>query len=130
MTSAAGTFEFPNLPIASYLVMADDRALAAQGYSGKSHAVDLLQSASASITLPIISAQQGATLNGTVKDTTGDPLPLPGFRSRKLGIWESNVPGLGIYTFTDLPNQMLTAIVSAPGYYQIAQVVNATIGYR
>lgn len=127
-TSAAGAFEFPNLPIGSYLVMADDRALAAQGYSGKRQSVDLMKSPAATITLPLTSTERGATLKGIVRDARGESLPFAWVSIEKAGVTQSNVPGWGAYTFTDLPKQSLTAIVSAPGHYYLAQVVDASAG--
>ena len=126
VSSAAGTFEFPNLPIGSYVVMADDRALATQGYLGKSQAVDLLKSPSATLTLPITSAERGAMLKGVVRDAKGSPLPFAWISIEKAGILQSNTPASGTYALTDLPQQSLTAIVSAPGYYYLAQVVQAS----
>jgi hypothetical protein len=126
--SAAGTFEFPNLPIGSYLVMADDRELAAQGYLGKSQSVDLFKSPTASITLSITPAERGAMLKGIVRDAQGNPLPFAWIALEKAGTLQSNVPGSGTYAFTDLPKQSLTAIVSAPGHYYLAQVVDASVG--
>ena len=126
VTSSAGTFEFPNLPIGSYLVMADDRALAAQGYAGKSQSVDLLKSPSATITLPITSAERGALLKGIVRDAKGSPLPFAWVLLEKTGRSQSNMPDSGTYTFTALPKQSSTAIVSAPGYYYLAQVLDAS----
>ncbi len=123
-TSTNGTFEFPTLPIGSYLVMADDRALATQGYSVKNQTIDLFQSPTTSITMPLVPTQRGPSLQGNIHDAQGNSLPFAWVAIEKAGLTQSNLPDSGNYTLADLPNEAMTVVASAPGYYHVAQVVD------
>ena len=58
-TASDGRFAFPDLPVGQYLVLADQRALAAQGLAGTGETIDLAASPQVNITLMVKPESRG-----------------------------------------------------------------------
>ncbi len=116
--TANGAFSFANLPVASYLIIAQ-----AEGYSALPQTVDLAGAPLSSISIPVLARNSRTQLTGTLRDPRGTPLPFGWVTTS--GVAHPAVPGLGTYAMDDLP-QSFTAIASAPGFYSQAQVIGAS----
>lgn len=130
MTTEAGSFKFEGLPINQYLLAADPQALADMGLRLDSQRIDLSQVLSAQVSL-VARAAEGTSLGGKFADESGTALPFAWINLE--GQTGQSNPATGAYVFYGLPAGKGTAILSAPGYYSQANVVdlgNSTMPVR
>ncbi|MBI5650041.1 MAG: carboxypeptidase regulatory-like domain-containing protein [Chloroflexi bacterium] len=125
-TTPSGAFTFANIAIAPYLIIADARALAEQGFASTPQTIDLATAPSSSITLPLVATSRGNAVSGILRDARGAPLPFAWVAIDQAGIAQSNTPASGAYSLDDVPRETFTLVASAPGYYHQAQVVDGT----
>ncbi|MBI5650042.1 MAG: carboxypeptidase regulatory-like domain-containing protein [Chloroflexi bacterium] len=127
-TTATSTFAFENLPIAQYLILADERALAEQGFASTPQTIDLAASPTTTMTLPLVATARGNIISGTVRDAKGARLPFAWIALEHAEITRGAAPHTGEFWLSDAPqrNAKFTLVASAPGYYHQAQVVDGT----
>jgi hypothetical protein len=119
--SPQGTFSFSDIGIDRYLLTADPQALAEQGLALTPENIDLSQAPLKQVDLNP-QPQKGASIVGEITDETGAVLP---FAWVSLGTQiEQTDPVSGAYACFGLPPDKTTVIISAPGYYSQAHVVN------
>ena len=109
-----GEFSFDDLPIARYLIVADADALAAQGLSGKSQAVDLTTAYSSTVALSLVPLQ-GTKIHGVVQDKEQAPIPFAWIQSEDARGFVS--PVLGDFQLRVVSRESKSIIVNAPGFY-------------
>jgi len=124
-TTAAGTFAFTNLPIAQYLILADDRALVEQGFASAPQTIDLTMSPATTMTLPLVATSRRHIVSGTVRDAQAGTLPFAWVALEHAGITRGNAPNANDFWLSDTPRDTFTLVASAPGYYHQAQVVDS-----
>jgi hypothetical protein len=120
--TAKGQFSFSPVPIDQYLIALDKTALAQQGLSSRDLKIDLLQTISASVEVPI-TPLEGSTLRGAVRDTAGTPLPFAWLSIDKAAANGKVLPDSGQFLLTGLPSEALSIVATAPGFYSQAQAV-------
>jgi WD40 repeat protein len=124
-SSPQGAFTFPELPIGRYLIAADPEALTDLGLVSQPQLVDLFQQPNISVEIPL-SPLSGTSLTGVVyHQTGGEPVPFAFVSLDRLAITQAVQPDSGRFILVDLPPEALTLVVSAPGFYSQAHVVNS-----
>lgn len=118
-TLADGTFEFSDLPLADYWVVADGPALAAQGLSSSAQRLDLEQTLQAEVTLNTEPVGVGHW-HGVVTDNQGARLPFAWVTAGLEGPGTAALPDTGAWALTELAVRPRTLIATAPGYYSQA----------
>ena len=118
-----GVFTFSDIPIGQYLISADAAALAAQGLSAANQRLDLTQSPSATVDL-LLKALDGTIVTGVVRDDEGQPLPFASVSVDGAGRWQSVDPQSGGWTIADSSSNSKTVLVSSPGFYTQAHVLD------
>jgi sugar lactone lactonase YvrE len=122
-SAAQGDFIFPDLPIGRYLITSDPAALAALGLSLPPQEVDLSQKPHASVDLPLVPLP-GASLSGSIRQPDGRPLPFAYVSLEGLTASRPVLPASGRFSLAGLSSGVHTLLVSAPGFYSQAQVVD------
>ncbi|MGD2155909.1 MAG: carboxypeptidase-like regulatory domain-containing protein [Anaerolineales bacterium] len=126
-TSEDGTFSFTELPIARYLVTVDNSILIKNGLYVVEQEVDLTKDIQVNIQLPI-SSYNGGLLQGAILNEHGIRLPFAWITPKDTPITQRVLPDTGMYMLYDLPLKPITLLVSAPGYYSQAKVVEMLTG--
>jgi hypothetical protein len=120
-TSPEGTFIFTDLPVGEVMLVGDPQALAEQGMAMSAESIDLSQSLSVRVDL-IPKPLEGESLNGKISDEAGVSLPFAWVNvATQIG---KNDPASSAYALFGLSTGKVTAIISAPGYYSQADVIN------
>ena len=124
-STASGEFHFKDIPIADYVISADQTALAAQGLSGQDQRIDLVRSITATLDLPIAFASN-QPVHGTLRSINGDSLPFGWIENDQVRQTTPIEPRSGQWTLPLKPGQSMSVIAVAPGYFSQAQVVEAS----
>lgn len=115
--TAQNEFVFDKLPIDRFIVVVDANALAAQGWQSKPQIIDLTESISAQLEIPL-RPLEGKTVRGTIRDTERNPVPFASIAN------SSVLPTFGEFRLRDVPTATKSLTVSAPGFY--SQIVPLT----
>ncbi len=137
--TSTGHFTFSQLPIADYLVIPDPDATAAHGWIGEAQEAQLTTSPVMTMNLTL-SKLEGRTLKGTVRDTSGSPLPFAWVEVDQKGFALPVNPDTGEWLLRGVSAGPHTLVVLAPGYYsqernvaaiqETAQTLNVTLERR
>jgi hypothetical protein len=119
-----GVFEFPNMPIGSYLVMADNYVLAQQGFSTPSQTIDLAKNPTTNVTFATVSNNRGVELRGSMRDSKNAPLPFAWLKIEKADIVRRATLYTSGFAVSNLSAEPTVIVGSAPGYYTQAQLVD------
>ncbi len=103
-------FTFAKVPIGQYIVVADADALATQGWQSKSQTIDLTESISATLEIPLQSLP-GKVLRGSIRNTERNPIL---FASIADGVV---LPTFGEFRLPNVSAATKSLTVSAPGFY-------------
>lgn len=127
LTTTQGAFEFPEMPIDQFLITVDNSLLNEHGLNGITQKVDLVNVVEASVEIPVIPIK-GSSIRGMVLDDMGTPLPFAWVTTEVEGNPQANFPDTGQYALHDFPSESITLLLSAPGFYSQAQVVDLSSG--
>jgi WD40 repeat protein len=119
--SSNGSFAFEGLPASQYLVTADERSLAAQGYRTTGQLVDLNENPIANLPLSLIPS---SILSGQVRGENGAPLPFAWITAGPGGVARPINPVSLRYRLSDPLSGPLTLVATAPGFYAQAKRVD------
>jgi hypothetical protein len=122
-SSPQGIFTFPDLPIGRYLMAGNPDALASLGWAAQPQLVDLFEKPHTSLNLPL-SPLSGALLSGAVRLPDGRFLPFAFVSLEGLTASRPILPASGRFSLAGLPSGIRTLLVSAPGFYSQARVVD------
>lgn len=122
-----GSFTFAPLPIDRYLLVMDEAALTKDGLTCVGQEVDLLANYEGTAQLSLASAA-GLWVNGRVLDESGAALPFAWITPEQIGATRSVLPGSDAFLLPQLPQKVVSLLISAPGYYSRAKRVDLSSG--
>lgn len=127
--SPQGTFGFSPLPLGRYLIAADGEALFWQGLYSREQPVDLTETNQVEVELPVYSFD-GRPLSGKVLDGEGgQPVPFAWITAENQGEFDAVSPEDGAFRLSGLPDERVTLLADAPGFYSQAFSVDpASLG--
>lgn len=118
-----GGFTFSEIPIGSYLVTVDEEDLLDIGMVSQPQAADLYKQPNTLVELPL-SPNLDTSVAGTVYQEGGEEIPFAYISSNDLVTPQAVLPESGQFTLVNLPPKTLTLVVSAPGFYSQAHIVD------